>query len=328
MVGGLETGKQGPTPEEISIVRSKESLLVYALRVDQEIFPMVKNGEGKSYIGDVWGRPGEKQILLDAAGENLLTSIVRERRIPAMVFGEQNHYPLFEGRPHVVRYNDSLDNSSQYRRGKRTGVYSVTGDYTPEGIPLGAVCVNIRDREATLTLGSDNYIIDLSDPELKHVRLPEAPRRKTFKDDEDLTIATFQGEKKYKLMFDRHFQQLVEALHPKAFIDSGGGSYIYSELASGTTDIYIMFNEPHSEILPGLPAALAAKCTVISVNQDGTYSDYRANPDFLSSPEEYSHGNVPLFIASRTPELAEEAIGYYMRANNVPGEPRRLKIAA
>lgn len=131
--------------------------------------------------------------------------------------------------------------------------------------------------------------------------------------DRESTLASFLGENEYSLEFFRDFKTLVKNMHRKGYLYPGGGAFIYGLLASGAIDAYVMRNEPLSEIIPGLPLALAAGCTVVAVNEDGTYQEFKFNPNALKENHKlYSEGSVPLFIAAATPEIRDEIIKSYM----------------
>lgn len=145
--------------------------------------------------------------------------------------------------------------------------------------------------------------------------------------DQESTLASFLGENEYSLEFFGNFRALVKNMHRKGYLYPGGGAFIYGFLASGAVDAYVMHNEPFSEIIPGLPLALAAGCTVVAVNEDGTYEEFKFNPNELKANYKlYSEGTVPLFIAAATPEIRNEIIKYYLEAKKA-NELREAKIA-
>ncbi len=147
------------------------------------------------------------------------------------------------------------------------------------------------------------------EPERKKITRSE---RTTLRD-RNSTLASFVGENEYSLEFFKYFGQLVKDMDRKGFLYTGGGAYIYGLLASGAIDAYVMFNEPVSEIIPGVPLALATGCTVVSVNEDGTYREFKFDPNALRENYKlYSEGVVPLFIATATPEIRDQIIKYYL----------------
>jgi len=151
----------------------------------------------------------------------------------------------------------------------------------------------------------------------EHKREKIVRSERTTLKDRNSTLATFIGEKEYSLKFFKYFGKLVQDMHPKGLVYGGGGAYIYGFLASGAIDAYVMFDEPVSEIIPGLPLALAAGCTAVSVNEDGTFEDFKFSPNALKENHRlYSEGSIPLLIAAATPEIRDEIIRYYLEAKN------------
>jgi len=160
----------------------------------------------------------------------------------------------------------------------------------------------------------------------KHKREKITRSERTTLKDRNSTLATFIGEKEYSLKFFKYFGKLVQDMHPKGLVYGGGGAYIYGFLASGSIDAYVMFDEPVSEIIPGLPLALATGCTAVSVNEDGTYRDFKFDPNVLKENyKHYSEVSVPLFIAAATPEIRDEIIKYYLKAKNEIKEAEKLE---
>jgi len=119
-------------------------------------------------------------------------------------------------------------------------------------------------------------------------------------------LATYLMKSIYSTKFLEFFGDLVKNMHPKALLYPQGGSFIYSYLASGLVDAYVMFNEPRSEIDPGFPIAKASGCQVVSVDSDGRYRDY----EFLPGRQ---HDKVDLLIASATPEIRDQLIKEYVK---------------
>lgn len=272
--------------------------------------PMVRRGENKAVLASVPGRPEDEQLAIDAIGEHILTGLIRDNVLPALVLGEHNTYDLSSGNPQIVIATDSFDNTSQYKRGLDTSPYTVIGGYYPDGTPLACAIGDIKDKKAYVSIGGNNFLLDLETGETKEIIRSQ---RTTIKDD-NFTLASYLGSNEYSLKFILNFANLIDNKTPKGVLYAGGGSFIYGLLATGAVDAYVMFDEPYSEIIPGLPIALAAGCTVVSVNPDGSYQDFRLTPDIWKNPDVYHKGEVPLFITACTPELRDEIIRYYLEA--------------
>lgn len=320
--------EQQPTREQL-VEEAGRVLLSYAQVAIPPLRDMVRKGEGKQVLGDVPGRPEDEQLQIDSAGEHILTGVIRREKIsPAFVFGEHNDYPLGNGESRVFFTIDSFDNTSQYKRGLDTPPYTVVGAYDKDGNRLGAIIGDIKDRKAYINSNGENFLLDLESGEKKKIIKSE---RVTI-DDPNITIASYLGSNEYSNDFLESFHQMIKNMAPKGILYGGGGSYIYGLLASGSVDAYVMFNEPFSEIFTGLPIALDAGCTVVSVDTEtGQTRELKFEPEKVkANPEIYKNGTVPLYIAAATPEIRDQIIKYYLEAKRETQrkqEDQRLKDA-
>ncbi len=123
---------------------------------------------------------------------------------------------------------------------------------------------------------------------------------------EPIVLASYVMSSQYSTKFIEFFGDLIKNLHPKALLYPQGGSFIYAYLAAGLVDVYVMFNEPRSEIDPGFPIAKTADCSVVMVDSDGNYQDY----EFIPGRQ---HDKIPLLIAAVAPELRDELIKHYVK---------------
>lgn len=320
--GGRFTPEQQPTRERL-VEEAGRVLFSYAQRAIPALRDMVRKGEGKQVLGSVPGRPEDEQLQIDAAGEHILTSTIRDESIsPSYVFGEHNDYPLGNGESQIYFVIDSFDNTSQYKRGLDTPPYTVVGAYDKDGNRLGAIIGDIKDRKAYMNIGGENFLLDLESEETKKI----TKSQRTTIDDPNITIASYLGSNEYSIDFIESFGQMIKDMAPKGVLYGGGGSYIYGLLASGAVDAYVMFKEPFSEIFTGLPIALDAGCTVVSVDAEtGQTKELKFEPEKIkTNPEIYKNGTVPFYIAAATPEIRDEIIRYYLEAKK--GREARAKI--
>ncbi len=293
------------SPRELN-ARTRKVVTDYMENAIKALYPTVRRREGRVVLGSVPGRPEDEQLGIDAYGEDLLSSLIRDNQLPALVLGEHNTHTFTEfGGPRVVMTIDALDNSSEYKRDLDTPVYTVLSAYSLEGRPISGVICNIRDKKAFVVHDDGVYEYDAETP--SNFRQVFASKRTTLKDD-NATIASYLGSNEYSLNFFRNFGQMIQEMPPKGRLYAGGGAYIYGLLANGSVDAYVMFDEPYSEIFPGLAIARAANCTVVSVNPNGSFEEVRFAPEFYENPQLYSDGKVPFFIAATTPELRDEII--------------------
>jgi len=322
MVREQGTPQREPLSRSELATRAKQLVTDFAETIIPPLREQVRKGEGKQSLGSVPGREGEHLLGIDTPGQAVLINLLRERELPAYVLGEHSPRNVMEfGEPQMIIAIDPFDNSRQYKKGQDTSVYSVVSIYGLNGKPLAGVVCDIKDRRSYVGFGGTNYLYDHEDrTEFRQLR----PIPRTTITDDEASVATYLAEEPYRELFIAKFRELMKNM--KGIFYTGGGAYIYGLLASGAVDAYVMFDEPYSEILPGFTLARFAGLTVVSVNlEDGTYTDFRFDPSLAADPERYASGTVPLFIAASTPELTEEIIGYYLRANNIDTQPRKIK---
>lgn len=297
-----------PTTREALVNRTYEVLIEYGDMAVTVLHDMVRKGEGRHVLGSVPGRPEDEQLQIDTAGENILVNLARDNNLPSFIMGEHNHYRpinIPESGPYVVLPIDSFDNSKEYKLGlDDTTAYTVVGAYHPDGEPIGAVVGNIFLKRLYFSLGNETFVRDLESGETKRIipRLEKPDARQA-----NCVVATYLGSNVYSVPFVERFLGLIKDMHPKGKLHEGGGAYIYALLATGAVDAYVMLGEPRTEIDPGLPLALATGCTVVSVNPDGSFENYRFDPN-------HHDDHVPFFIASRTPALRDNIIQHYLQS--------------
>jgi fructose-1,6-bisphosphatase len=228
-----------------------------------------------------------------------------------------------EGNPIGAVVGDIKDRKAYMSLGKETFIIDIK-DKISEVEKHARDRITFAEKFIGTDISSDEYKIKLGlfekefaekQQNTEHKRVKISRSERTTLKDRNSTLATFVGEKEYSSKFFKYFGNLVNDMHSKGLLYTGGGAYIYSLLGSGSIDAYVMFNEPISEIIPGLPLALAAGCTTVSVKEDGTYTDFKFDPSkFKDDHKLYSEGSVPLFVAAATPEIRDEIIKYYVEA--------------
>lgn len=287
--------------------RTNRVLALFAEKSVEVLGAMIRKGEGRHVLGSVPERPEDEQLGIDAIGENILGRVVEQLKLPCLILGEHNRFRYIntsEGTPHVILPTDPFDNSSEYKRGLDTPPYAITAAYHTNGEPIGAVVADLRTEIVYVAVEGQTYRKDLRTGET--VKIKKSERSTLFVD--DATLATYLGSNEYSVRFWEIFSEMIKEMPPKAKLYAGGGAFIYGLLAAGAVDAYIMFDEPRTEIDPGLPLALAAGCTVVSVNPDGSFEEYRFHPN------KHREGRIPLFIAACTPEIRNQIIRYYLES--------------
>ena len=280
--------------------KTEELLKEYLVQTIKEIKEMVRKGEGKEITGDVEGRPEDFETSIDLAGEEILERLIKKYKLPALIFPEHNSSLGDNEHPEIFGALDSFDGTKLFYKGFEHMWYSVLSFYEKDSTPILGGIADILNEKLYLSTGDKNYLISLKDNEKKEI-FPS--RAKTLVGNH--SIASYLMSSQYFPKFFKYFGKLIEGMDPKTLLYPNGGSCIYAYLASGKIDAYIMFDEPRSEIDPGLVLAKAASCEVVSVNPDGSWEDYQFMP-------RRQHDKVNLFIAACTPELRDELIKYYI----------------
>lgn len=302
---------KGPGGEALSqgelVSRVNKVIEDYGKQAVLRLRPIVRRGEGKQIVAPVQGRLEDRELRIDTIGEHMLAHLIQEAGLRAFVFGEHHNRDLAGENPlEVYFFVDPFDNSGPYRNGQDTPVYTVASAFTPAGDPIGAVIGNITNNTLYLNRGRRNYFVDLESDEIREMRRSN----RTSLKGPNASLATYLGSNEYSMPFLRRFAPLIEAMHPKGILYPWGGAYIYGLLADGAVDEYVIYNEPHSEIIPGLPFALAAGCEAMVINPDyGTFKPYRVDPGALRQrPSDYKKGVVRLLVVTATPGLRAEVI--------------------
>lgn len=312
-MGGYLEDNPGRRPgeslsQEELVNRVNTVIKAYGEQAVSLLRPKVRRGEGKQVVAAVQGRLEDQELGIDKIGEPILADLIQKEGLSAFVFGEHKNYVFSDGgSPEAYFFIDPFDNSSPYRAGLDIPVYTVVSAFTPTGDPIGAVIGDIKNNTLYLNRGRRNYFVDLESGEIREMKRSN----RTSLKDPDATLATYFGSNEYSIPFLRKFMPLIGDMNPKGILYPWGGAYIYGLLADGAVDVYLMFNEPHSEIIPGLPFALDAGCEVMAINPDGTSESYRVNPRSLKRrPNDYKEGGVRLLAVTATPELRDEVISH------------------
>jgi len=267
----------------------------YLREVESLVCEWEEKGEGMQVIGAVPGRSEEEdvEITLDEACDNLFSRILRRHKLRVHVRSE--HGP---GHTRGVQYRcaiDPFDGSGLYRRGLRKEWYSVLSFFDLGGMPIVGGAIDIRGREMYLAAeGRVTRTSTLGDV----AGVPVAPATKTEVDDETV-IATYSMSRNYRLSWREKARSLDETF--TGLLWGNGGSCIYPLIAAGEVHAYIMFDEPITEIDPGLAFATVGGFHVFSV-QGLKLEPYRFNH------RRQFRTTVPFFIAACTAQLAEDIV--------------------
>jgi len=284
---------------------------------------------GRRVLGLVAGRPESEdvEIGIDRLCEDLLekwlkTSVARIdlhsehslRRIGGSAgsssplrgeaFGPATG-PKGEGVPRYLVTCDPFDGSGHFMRGIPGEWWSVLTFWDAATLtPVLAGAADIGRRELYVA-GADGVTLEsLLTGEKQQVR----PAQHTALSDRSVVSAYLMAPA-YIAVWTHRAAGLLRVLrerYPKARVWTDGGACSYPWLARGITHAYIMFNEPRSEIDPGLGFVWAANLGVYSVSDDGALTDYRFVPG-------ESSGRVPWLIAACTRSLAEDIVSAILK---------------
>lgn len=295
---GPERNPSGTWKEGVLADRVNRLAFSYLSESTITLRGLVNQGKGRQVLGAVENRPEDDEIGIDREGEEILKRLLTNSGLQVKVFSEHSVFGSED--PEVYAALDPFDNSGEYRRGLDTSPYTVLSFFDLLGRPIAGGVGDIVRNRLFLSRGGKNYRFDLSEK----VLTPIFPARTTTIKDPGFVLASYVGSNEYHTKFYQRFKRMLEEMPPKGFLHGKGGAHIYAYLASGAVGAYVMFDEPRSEIDPGLALAKAAGSQVVSVRRDGTYEDYLFKPG-------RQHDTVPFFIVTCTEELRDEIIAYY-----------------
>lgn len=268
-------------------------------------------GRLRQTLGLVPGRPQTEDVRLriDKVCEDIFRSLLRDYQrksnLKVRVYSEHGVYG--DRNPNYLCAIDPFDGSSIFRRGLKREWYSVVSFFDAEGVPLCGGAADIIRREIYLALPKRVCRISLAeerDKEGKRVLVEEsrdkvfASKKKTL--DDNTVIAAYLMNRDYRRDWEEKTRRLGDKF-PGLLVWPNGGSCIYHLIASGEVHAYVMFQEPRSEIDPGLAFAESASFPVFSVKEDGTLQPYQFIPGKQAE-------RVLFFIAACTQELAKRIV--------------------
>lgn len=289
------------TQQELN-TKAKQLSKEYLIEAMKAIKKAIEQGKGRKITGDVKRRPEDFETSIDLIGEEILEKLIKKYRLPLLIFPEHNTSLGEKENPEIFGALDSFDGTKLFYHKFEHMWYSVISIYDKDSNPVFGGIIDILNEKLYISKDNGNYLISLRNPDKEEQIFPSKIKSLS----QNPTIASYVMSNQYFPKFFQYFGKLIEKLDPKTLFYPNGGSCIYAYLASGQIDAYIMFNEPRSEIDPGLAIAQMAGCKTAAINYDGSYKDYK----FLQKKQ---HDKVDLFIIAATTELLDELINHYQK---------------
>ena len=276
----------------------------YLRAVATKVPALAKQGAGRAVLGSVPGRPESEdvEIALDRICEELFLSKFQDLGTEIALYSEHGtrHIGQEASRPKYLVSLDPFDGSGLFLRVLPAEWWSVLTVFTAEDkLPCAGGAVDVLRRELYLAQDGEVTLLSLDDGR----RIAVTPSRKTVIDNETV-VAAYLMNPTYLLDWTEKSKGLLASVlerSPGVRLWPNGGSCIYPWLARGLVHAYLMFDEPRSEIDPGLAFPWATGYPVYSVQSDGSLAPYQFMPGGQAE-------RVPFFIAACTRELAEEIV--------------------
>lgn len=314
------------------------ALLEEFLRAVVELVEQKRHERGlRTVLGVVAGRSPDEdvEIKLDRECEKLfrqhMRTFCRKHRIAVQVYSEHGTYRIGRGKIAYLCCIDPFDGSGLFQRGWPAEWFSVVSFFTLEAKAITGGMVDILRRELFLADAANKqvFLLDLERKTRKTVRpsVQTAVGNKT-------KLAAYLMDPFYAIewvdrmrplftsslnslppsphFFSRLWTSIVRILGmsnsarspltlPGIRMWPNGGSCIYAWLAMGRVDAYVMFNEPRSEIDPGLAFVAASELALFSVEEGGMLVPYGFEPGRQAD-------RVPFFIAACNVAFVEDIV--------------------
>ena len=280
----------------------------YFRRIVATVSELARHGQGVEDLGPVPGRPGseDRELGIDRVCLDRFEEIFQKTGLRMDVYSEHGIRQIGSIGDELIYLVgcDPFDGSGLFLRGLPAAWWSVLTIYGSDDlVPLGGGAVDLLRKEIYLIRNSQVTLLSLEDER----RIEIFPSRKTSIDDSTV-IAAYMIDPSYLLDWTLKTGLFLNNLvhkYPRARLWPNGGSCIYAWLARGLVHAYLMFDEPRSEIDPGLGLAWASGYQVFEVQPNGTLEQYR----FI--PSRYQE-RVPILLAACTRELAENIVSEMM----------------
>ena len=220
--------------------------------VTPKVLDLYSRNMGSEVVGTVQGRPitEDLQILVDKACDELFKSIIANTGLPFDIYSEHGHYKInHNSAPDYIAVIDPFDGSSLFRKGIPAEWWSVFSIFDNDFNPILGRAIDILRKESyeakynSVSMKTTSSALD--------VRIRHSDKT-SF--ESNIWIAAYLMDPSYLSEWYPIAQNIL-AKWPSTKIWPNGGSSIYPWISRGIIDAYLMFNEPRSEIDPGLSFA-------------------------------------------------------------------------
>ena len=285
---------------------SSDGLLPFVEQYLRDVLSVVDEavvaGSGADVLGTVPGRTADEdvEIELDRICDRLFESSILKSGLRISVNSEHGNYG--SDNPLYRCMIDPFDGSGLFRRGLRKEWYSVLSILDLNGKPIVGGALDIRSKEIYLASEEGVMLVSLWDDSRTGVH----PSRKSSIDG-DTIISAYTMNLEYRIDWNAKAKNLNEGF--PGLIWGNGGACIYPLIASGDVHAYVMFEEPRSEIDPGLAFAASAKYPLFAVDESGLLTPYEVDIS------KHLTGRVPFFIAACTEGMAADIASVVLKGD-------------
>ena len=261
-------------------------------------------GRGREVLGLVPGRPESEdvEIGLDRACQDVIESWLNKLGLAIEIHSEHGLSRVGDTVevPEYLVAVDPFDGSGLYARGIPAEWWSVLSVYEPSTLePVAAAAADVIRREIYMADGDGVTVASLD----RDRPAPVEPSRQVELSD-DTVLAVYLMSPVYRRHWTGRasdFMTMLASRFPGCLLWPNGGSCIYPWIARGVVHAYVSFDEPVSEIDPGLAFARSAGFPVFSVQADGTLVPHTFVPGNMAK-------RVPFLVAACTEDLAGQVV--------------------
>ena len=277
------------------------------LNIFEELNHIVKSmylkDQGKIILGNVQGRniKDDQYLEIDQVCQNHIINSLQTLSNSIKIYSE--HGEFYTNNSDEVEYIialDPFDGTSLYKNNIPGEWWSVLTIFEANNNkPIAGIALDfIREEFYFSNIEKFSYC-NINSKNFKHNTIK---RKENL--DSGIVIATYTMSTGYSLLLTKNTQNLINSLHhlkTPPIIWPNGGACIYPWMERGIIDVYLMFDEPRTEIDPGLGFMLKKNFSALEFNKQKQTSIYTFN-------SQNRHEKIGCYIASNNNELAEQII--------------------